>query len=116
MVTSNDAAGSVEAKLLNDDLPAAFWDAYPENPDNTDLQAISALLEESTPEERAETYKVRCLAQLAPVELLTHAVTEHKELGNKLASLMSKQLCSTAKTPLLAVRRLQKKTSYTRIA
>lgn len=61
MVTSTGAAGSAEGKLRNDDLPAAFWDAYPENPDNADLQALNALLEESTPEERAETYKVRCL-------------------------------------------------------
>ena len=59
MVTSVGAAGSADGKLRNDDLPAAFWDAYPENPDNADLQAINALLEESTPEERAETYKVR---------------------------------------------------------
>ena len=59
MVTSTGDAGSAEGTLRNDDLPAAFWDAYPENPDNADLQAINALLEESTPEERAETYKVR---------------------------------------------------------
>ena len=62
MVTSTGAAGSAEGTLCNDDLPAAFWDAYPENPDNADLQAINALLEESTPKERADTYKVRCPA------------------------------------------------------
>ncbi|KAK9833531.1 hypothetical protein WJX81_002203 [Elliptochloris bilobata] len=56
MVT-NAATNSAAAPLRNDDLPAAFWDAYPDNPDNPDLQAINALLEEATPEERAETYK-----------------------------------------------------------
>ena len=68
METSTGASSIAEEKLRNDDLPAAFWDAYPENPDNTDLQAINALLEESTPEQRAETYKVRRSEQLTPVE------------------------------------------------
>lgn len=47
-----------EAKYTSDNLPAAFWDEYPENKDeNADLAAINAILEESTPDERAETYK-----------------------------------------------------------
>ena len=48
-----------------DDLPAAFWDEYPKNADHPDLAAINALLEESTPEERAETYKVCTCALFA---------------------------------------------------
>ncbi len=46
------------AEYTSDNLPAAFWDEYPENKDeNLDLAAINAILEESTPDERAETYK-----------------------------------------------------------
>jgi hypothetical protein len=41
-----------------DNLPAAFWDEYPQDSENTDLAAINAILEESTPDERAETWKV----------------------------------------------------------
>ena len=47
-----------EAKYTSDNLPAAFWDEYPENAENhADYAAINAILEESTPDERAETYK-----------------------------------------------------------
>lgn len=43
--------------LSNDELPAAFWDAMPSE-DHPDLQAINALKEEDSPDERAETLKV----------------------------------------------------------
>ena len=58
------ASGSsqiAKQELTADNLPAAFWDEYPQNEDNVDLAAINAILEESTPDERAETWKVRCL-------------------------------------------------------
>ena len=42
-----------------EDLPAVFWDEMPTNKDNADLAAINALIEEQTPEERAESHKVR---------------------------------------------------------
>lgn len=49
-----------DVKYNADNLPAAFWDEYPEHPEeNVDMAAINALLEESTPDERAETYKAR---------------------------------------------------------
>ena len=52
-------AGTAERDALsNDNLPAAFWDALPTNEEHPDLQAIRALQEDSTPEERAETLKV----------------------------------------------------------
>ena len=41
------------------DLPAVFWDEMPSDKDNADLAAINALIDEQTPEERAESYKVR---------------------------------------------------------
>lgn len=47
--------------LSNDDIPAAFWDTLAEDEENPDLLAIKALQEESTPEERAQTLKVRPL-------------------------------------------------------
>ena len=46
--------------LSNNDLPAAFWDALPDD-ENADLQAINALKEESTPDDRAEALKVSFL-------------------------------------------------------
>lgn len=55
------AAGSSQVakeQLSADNLPAAFWDEYPQNEENVDLAAINAILEESTPDERAETWKV----------------------------------------------------------
>ena len=49
-----------------EDLPAVFWDEMPSDNNNADLAAINALIDEQTPEERAESYKVRlmnvCLA------------------------------------------------------
>ena len=52
-----DAAGNVE--LDNADLPPLFWDSMPENADeHPDKVALDALLEEDTPEERADTLKV----------------------------------------------------------
>lgn len=47
------------AALQDEDLPAAFWESLPEDEDNADLAAIRALEAESTPEERAENFKVR---------------------------------------------------------
>ena len=43
--------------LRPEDVPALFWDEMPEDTDNPDLAAINALIEESTPEERAENFK-----------------------------------------------------------
>ena len=53
--------------LSNDSIPAAFWDATPENEGNPDLMAIKALQEESTPEERAESLKVCSTVSYAKV-------------------------------------------------
>lgn len=47
-----------ESVLKNEDLPALFWDELPDNPDNPDVAAIKAIMDESTPEERAESFKV----------------------------------------------------------
>lgn len=48
--------------LRNEDLPAIFWDALPENGgEHPDMAAIQALLEESTPEELAENFRVSLL-------------------------------------------------------
>ena len=46
-------------ELRDEDLPAAFWETLPDDNSNADLAAIRALEAESTPEERAENYKVR---------------------------------------------------------
>jgi hypothetical protein len=44
----------------NASLPALFWDTIPENAqDHPDYVALKAIEEESTPEERAESFKVR---------------------------------------------------------
>ena len=45
--------------VSNSDIPAAFWDTLAEDDSNPDLLAMKALQEESTPEERAEVYKVK---------------------------------------------------------
>ena len=46
--------------LRNEDVPALFWDTLPEeDSENPDAAAIRAIIEESTPEERAEGFKVR---------------------------------------------------------
>lgn len=44
--------------LKADEVPALFWDDMPEDPNNPDLLAIQAINEESTPEERALSFKV----------------------------------------------------------
>lgn len=44
-------------QLKDEDLPAAFWETLPENAENADLAAIRSLEAESTPEERAESFK-----------------------------------------------------------
>lgn len=38
-------------------LPALFWDDMPDNEDNPDLAAINAIIEDTSPEERAEGFK-----------------------------------------------------------
>lgn len=43
--------------MKDEDLPAVFWDEMPANKNNADLAAINALIEEQTPEERAESHK-----------------------------------------------------------
>lgn len=56
-----------EAQYTSEILPAAFWDEYPENAENhADYAAINAILEESTPDERAETYKACITSSLSP--------------------------------------------------
>lgn len=54
------------------DLPAVFWDEMPSDKDNADLAAINALIDEQTPEERAESHKVRPPGPsgIAPLTLL----------------------------------------------
>lgn len=39
------------------DVPALFWDELPDDEDNVQAAAIKAIIEESTPEERAESFK-----------------------------------------------------------
>lgn len=59
-----------ESVLKNEDLPALFWDELPDDPDNPDVAAIKAIMDESTPEERAESFKVcdvRVVALTCPV-------------------------------------------------
>lgn len=46
-----------QQSVSNNELPAAFWDALPDE-SHPDLQAINALKEESTPDDQAETLKV----------------------------------------------------------
>lgn len=40
------------------DVPALFWDELPDDEDNVQAAAIKAIIEESTPEERALSFKV----------------------------------------------------------
>ncbi|KAK9813825.1 hypothetical protein WJX73_000343 [Symbiochloris irregularis] len=47
------------AALKDADLPAVFWGNLPDDENNADLAAIRALEAESTPEERAENFKVQ---------------------------------------------------------
>ena len=53
-----DSPQIAKEQYTADNLPAAFWDEYPQDSKNVDLAAINAILEESTPDERAETWKV----------------------------------------------------------
>ncbi|BDA47917.1 Tetratricopeptide repeat protein 4 [Coccomyxa sp. Obi] len=88
-----------EAKYTSENLPAAFWDEYPENAENhADYAAINAILEESTPDERAETYKgqgndaLKRGLQLKKKFYLREAVTLYTkglEMGSSLPSLLS---------------------------
>lgn len=51
-------AGRAPPPVLSpNDTPALFWDDMPDDPDNPDLAAINAIIEESTPEERAANFK-----------------------------------------------------------
>ena len=49
-------------QVNDEDLPAAFWENLPSDESNADLAAIRALEAESTPEERAENFKVSGIA------------------------------------------------------
>eukprot|EP00884_Botryococcus_braunii_P014826 jgi/Botrbrau1/23344/Bobra.0051s0004.1 len=57
--------GSQSDFLRNEDLPAMFWDSLPENGiEHPDMAAIQALLDESSPEELAENFRVQGNEQL----------------------------------------------------
>ncbi len=61
-------SGSQSDFLHNEDLPAMFWDSLPENGDeHPDMAAIQALLDESSPEELAENFRV--IQRLITLEL-----------------------------------------------
>ncbi|KAK9907556.1 hypothetical protein WJX75_005927 [Coccomyxa subellipsoidea] len=100
-----------EAKYTSDNLPAAFWDEYPENKDeNADLAAINAILEESTPDERAETYKgqgndaLKRGLQLKKKFYLREAVdlyTKGLGMGSSLPELLSMLHSNRAQAHLL---------------
>jgi hypothetical protein len=78
------AKNNMPAKLKSDDIPALFWDEMPDDPDNPDMAAIQAIIDESTPEERAISFKVymfpyyrhtHILAITIPCSL--HSFTKH---------------------------------------
>lgn len=78
-MSSSDSEEEVTPKkhLLdeNAELPALFWDAMPENPEeHPDFIAMQALAEESTPEERAENFKV-LVQPLGPCTAAGHSGT-----------------------------------------
>jgi len=53
-------AGGGDDPLDPKSLPALFWDEMPEDPDqHPDYMALQAIADECTPEERAESFKVR---------------------------------------------------------
>lgn len=55
------ANNNAQADDPNAGLPALFWDSIPDNAeDHPDYIALKALDEETTPEERAENFKVGC--------------------------------------------------------
>ena len=61
--SSDDEVEDITPQQAADDpnagLPALFWDTIPDNAeDHPDYIALKALEEESTPEERAENFKV----------------------------------------------------------
>jgi hypothetical protein len=69
MASSDDSdAEDIIPQLAEDEnasLPALFWDTIPENAqDHPDYVALKAIEEESTPEERAESFKVSSRGQL----------------------------------------------------
>jgi len=56
---ASPTAGAGRDEDPNASLPALFWDALPDNPeDHPDWQAMQAIADECTPEERAENFKV----------------------------------------------------------
>ena len=76
MAEAPPSSEAKEVKYNADNLPAAFWDEYPEHPeDNVDLAAINALLEECTPDERAETYKVRLPSEKMEAQTMLRPVS-----------------------------------------
>lgn len=60
-MSDSDSEDITPSQPVNDnaDLPALFWDSMPDNAEeHPDYIAMKALEEESTPEERAENFKV----------------------------------------------------------
>ena len=51
-----------QTSLSNNELPAAFWDALPDE-EHPDLQAINAIKDETSPDERVEVLKVKTYFQ-----------------------------------------------------
>ena len=54
----------------DEELPALFWDTSP-GEDNPDQAALQALDEETTSDEKAESFKV-CTSCISPVSLAEH--------------------------------------------
>lgn len=86
----------------NADLPALFWDAMPENPEeHPDFVAMQALAEESTLEERAENFKVQPtvqhLSQAMPLTCLHGPYTTHDILLQMLVSEMRQHTASCSR-------------------
>lgn len=70
----------------NEGLPALFWDTIPDNAeDHPDYIALKALDDETTPEERAENFKVGLNIQALYVEglhcYICRAALSHISMG-----------------------------------
>eukprot|EP00959_Pyramimonas_sp_CCMP1952_P209614 4385603-Pyramimonas_sp.AAC.1 len=76
----------------NEELPSLFWDSKIDDPENPDLLAMEALMDELTPEERAENYKNRgndCMKMPKNKYYVRNAVTYYtralaEDCGNKI--------------------------------
>lgn len=56
--------GQLQQQDPNEGLHPLFWDSIPDNAEeHPDYIALKALDDETTPEERAENFKVRCTRQ-----------------------------------------------------